>query len=60
MGSQESEMTEGLNNNNKTTYQKNNQGEGVMREYIHTKLAVVGILAEELLDSHKNNDFLHL
>ena len=28
-----------------------------MREYIHTKLAVVGILAEELLDSHKNNDF---
>ena len=53
-------MTEGLNNNNKTTYQKNNQGEGVMREYIHTKLAVVGILAEELLDSHKNNDFLHL
>lgn len=31
-----------------------------MREYIHTKLAVVGILAEELLDSHKNNDFLHL
>ena len=31
-----------------------------MREYILTKLAVVGILAEELLNSHKNNDFLHL
>ena len=31
-----------------------------MRKYILTKLAVVGILAEELLNSHKNNDFLHL
>ena len=29
-----------------------------MRQCIHTKLAVLGILAEELLDSHKNNDFL--
>ena len=31
-----------------------------MRQCIHTKLAVLGILAEELLDSQKNNDFLHL